>query len=78
VEEIGEAFDKIGLYNIFPPTPTGSMLMQVACSLPHVKELCLELPKVFHHEGVDDPATAANALSYSPSGSSWRTWRYYF
>jgi hypothetical protein len=55
IKEIELALMKFGLYNLFPPLPDALMAEDLACSIPHLKELCKHMYGWFHNEGVDDP-----------------------
>lgn len=57
--------------------PDALMAEELACSIPHLKEVCKHVYGLFHNEGVDDPQAGQSFLSHEPSGQSWKTFAYY-
>jgi lysosomal acid lipase/cholesteryl ester hydrolase len=77
IREIEFALMEAKIYNLFPPMPDALLAEEFFCTLPYLKNVCKDVMKIFHHEGVDDPKAGETFLSNEPSGQSWRTFAYY-
>lgn len=54
IKEIEIALMTLSIYNLFSPVPDAIGAEQLACSIPHLKELCKHAISLLHNEGVDD------------------------
>ena len=77
IEELELALMAANIYNLFAPMPRAIALQEFFCTLPYMEDVCMNMMKILHHEGVDSPAAGETFLSHEPSGQSWRTFVYY-